>query len=500
MLENRIEKIDKIGVFIFTVIFAVDVVYLSNTTANVPIMDYWRYGQEFLYEIFGGGGVRFHTFWESVNGQRGFLTYFLFFINVKWFHWNTRTAIFFGAVVTYATGLLLLKIFNDEKIMSNIKGMESFEQKSQDLMGLTHRKLEKIFKYLTILGIAVVLFNYLQWEIKTIEFSAPFSVSTLFVVVNLYLADRILNDLNIAYEKVAAYTILLSLCVCFVYSAFFPAVLGGIGLCGAFHFFTHYKEDGFRYMNRYLTVGIGMLCSAIIYLNGIQGAAGSNYNLRVFMGGIWNGEFLKAMTVYFGASLIHSSLHELIPPILWYILGGIVVIIYIIAFVLFYKNRKKINSYFPIMLMIYTVLTGVLLIYGRSLVYGVMSLSASRYAYQSKMGLIGILIIFYQSCNLFDYKKHVVKRNMLKGAACLITALMCMAQLAEFRVSSYRRAYFEALIESMYDIDNKQDSELSGFQANDVSQIRETIDYMKKYRLGVFFYLPEDGRFDQSGN
>ena len=68
---------NKIGVFIVSFFFIIDLVYLSNTTANVPMMDYWRYGNNFLSSIFNGG-IRFDDLWESINGQRAILNYILF--------------------------------------------------------------------------------------------------------------------------------------------------------------------------------------------------------------------------------------------------------------------------------------------------------------------------------------------------------------------------------------------------------------------------------------
>lgn len=41
-----------------------------NATANVPIMDYWRYAYKMLPKIYGGG-ITFSDLWEPINGQRG---------------------------------------------------------------------------------------------------------------------------------------------------------------------------------------------------------------------------------------------------------------------------------------------------------------------------------------------------------------------------------------------------------------------------------------------
>ncbi len=471
-------KRHKIGICIMAVVFFVDLIYLSNTTSNVPIMDYWRYGDEFLYEIFNGG-IRFDTFWESINGQRGFLTYLLFFINVKFFHWNTRVAIFFGSFVTFLTGLLLLYIMD-----SNAKGQG---------------RKAKILEGAIVTGVSMLLFNYIQWEIKVIEFAAPFAVITFFVVLNMWLGDYILNHLDIGYGKIFGYAVLLGLSICFIYSAFFPAVVGAIGLCGMFHFFVQFKKDGFSYIGAYLIVGAGILLAAGFYLAGIQGISGSDFNLVEFGKSILDGEFFKGYAVYLGTTVLHALFSEKFGIRVTGLAGCAVALFYLISIWIYLKHREQIKSYFPVMLIVYSLLAGVLLSYGRGNVYGVAYMASSRYAFQSKMGLIGVLLIF-KSVLKADGQQIARWRYVLNAAAagCVIGALLA-SQAAEFKLSPYRRANYDALIETMHHIDSKEDDELEGFQANTPEQVRNTVEYMKMYRLGVFANLPPDGRYDGTG-
>lgn len=490
---------DKLGVFVLTIIFIVDLIYLSNTAANVPVMDYWRYGQKLLYEIFNGG-IEFRTLWESVNGQRGFLTYVLYVINVKYFHWNTRAAVFFGAVITYITGLLLLEIFSSELKYAENEKDPDVESRDNRKEVQADRKTDTILKYLSVTGMVMILFNYIQFEIKTIEFSAPFSTVTMLIVINMYAADRILNHLDFSYKKVCGFTLFLSLSICFVYSAFFPAVVGAICICGAFHFISCFKRDGMKYIGKYITVGMGILCSAAVYFTEIQGISGSNHNLQIFMESIINGEFFKSIAVYLGSSIVHPFYVERAGFLLVYAAGVIVGMLYFVSAAVFIKNREKIHTYFPVMLILYTLLAGVLISYGRGTEFAPIYLSASRYAVQSKMGLIGVVMIFYQSISISNgqCRRKYADKLIKTIPVCMIIISMLLAQRAEFQISPYRRIYFEGLIEAMYDIENKEDNELAGFQANDALQVRQTIADMKKYRLGVFYYLPDDGRFDQT--
>ena len=473
---NAFIRRNKAGLVILTVFFLTDIVYLLNTTANVPIMDYWRYGDEFLDEIYNGG-IKFSTFWESINGQRAVLTYFLFLINVKIFHWNTRVAVFFGAFVTGLTGLLLLKIMDADP---------DSEVRRPDLW----------LKNLTILGIIMVLFNYVQWEIKTIEFSAPFSVITFFIVLNMWLADRILNNLEMENEKVLWFAVLLGVCICFIYSAFFPAVVGAICICRAIQFFSDYKKDKFRYIGKYLITGSGIAGAAFIYLRGITGVVSSDANLTVFGQNIVNGEFARGLAIYLGSSILHTSFAEKLGFPIIIVTGSVVGILYILAICYCMKYRARMKSFFPLMLMLYTLLSALLLLYGRGNVFGPEYLCSSRYACQSRIGLTGILLVFRE---MMGEGKKVTRLSFLAKVLvpCFIISGMILSQMTEFRLSPFRRLTYDTMIEYIYDIDNKEDEDLSVFQANTPSQVRNTIESMKKYRLGIFYYLPADGRYDQ---
>lgn len=469
----------KIEIAIFTIFFLIDLIYLSNTTANVPIMDYWRFGNNFLYDMFNGG-IQFDSFWESVNGQRGILTYLLFFINVLFFHWNTRIAIFFGAIVTFITGLYLLHCITDYSFADPKK--ESFPTRC----------------FFAIV-MAMVLFNYVQWEIKVIEFSSPFSVNVLFVVFNMHAADRILLNLKKDSSKVIRFAFLLGISICFIFSAFFPAVVGAICICGAYNFFTNYKQDKLAYLKSYIIVGTSILIAALIYLYGAKGITSSDNNIYTFANYFLSGDFFTGMAAYLGSSIVHISITEKYGVNFTICIGYIIALLYGISIYFFFKDRRnKVKPYLPMMLILYTLLVGILLSYGRGNVFDTTYMCSSRYAYQSKLGLIGMLMILL---NTVHYEKEKVI-SWIKNAVKVISISMIVcgllySQKTEYTISPYRRILYEDLIQNMYDIDNLADEELSAFQSENPTYVRQTILYMKMYRLGVFYNLPANGTFDQ---
>lgn len=467
------------GFFILILFFVLDLIYISNTSANIPTMDYWRYGQDFLHDIFNGG-IRFNDFWKSINGQRAFLTYALFYINVKFFHWNTRVSMYFGAIVTFITGIMLICIIDKFKFSSD-------------------EKKDNFIKQILLIVVGLLLFNNIQWEIKLSEFYAPFSVVFLFCILNMWLADRILCDLTVETRKVFLYTVLLGLCICFVYSAFFPAVVGSICICGLIQLIINFKTQKLKYLNKYIIVGVGILTAAAIYMIGIEGIATEN-NFHSFLKSTVNGELIKSILVYLGSGIVHVVMIDEIGYSVVYCLGGVIALLYLFGIIIYFKNIKDIKSYFPLMLILYTLLTGVLISYGRGQVYGVEYMTTSRYAYQSKLGIIGLVWIlgcFLNTANE-NKKKNVAKYILGAMVIIFISGAMLMAQKVENSWSPYRRVAYETWIGYMKNIDSCTSDELKNILANNEEEVRITVKYMKKYKLGIFYYNDNSDLEDSS--
>lgn len=456
------------GFLFLTLCFVVDLIYLSNTTANVPMMDYWRFGKNFLYDIFNGG-IKFSELWESINGQRAFLTYILFYFNVKFFHWNTRVAIYFGAIITYITGCICIYI---------IDKYEFSEDEKKDI----------IIKQILVIVIAMLLFNNVQWEIKVIEFYAPFAIITMFCILNFWFADRILCDMSVGVKTVWLYAILLGISICLVYSAFFPAVIGAICICGLINLVANWREQGIMYINKYIIVGFGIISASMLYMIGIEGISNAENNLSTLLVCLVNGDFLKANLLYLGSGVIHVITVEQMGLPIVYCLGLVIAVLYISSIIAYFKNRKEIVSYFPLMLIFYSLLTGALLAYGRGDVYGLEYMTSSRYAFQSKLGLIGVVLIW--GCCLRqkeDSKSHIIKSIYSGMINVFVICLLLGAYAVENKQSPYRRQYYETCIEQMKKINECSEDGFNMFQANK-DEIEITIDYMKKYRLGIFYY------------
>ncbi|MDO5156766.1 MAG: hypothetical protein Q4D51_12455 [Eubacteriales bacterium] len=375
-----------------------------------------------------------------------------------------------GAIITFLTTLLFISI---------VSKMD-FSQDS---------KKNAIIRQIIIALTAIILFNPVQWEIKTIEFYAPFSIICFFIVCNLWFGDRILNNIGkTPLNVIIYYTIGLGGCICLIYSAFFPAVVFALGVCAIINFVLNYKAERMTNLWKYIIVLTGILISSYLYMYGVKGVDKSGNGFSEFIQSLINGDFAKGILLFLGASVLHVSIIEADGLVKCYVAGSIIALLMLCALILFVVNRSKFNSYIGIMLILYTLMVGVLLSYGRGQNYGIMYMCTSRYAFQSKLGLIGLCLVF-GNCSLWDKESIRSKlrycfRILMSG---VLIVLFWRSYLEEKKISPYRRMLFDSLIQNMYQIEEVSDEELISFQADNPEQVRNTVELMKQYKLGVFY-------------
>ena len=88
------------------IVFVLHIIYLSKSTLNVPIMDYWKYINYFETDIFGDKINILHL-WKNDGIHRSPLQFIFFIFNVKIFSWNTQIEIYLGAVVMAVYTILI---------------------------------------------------------------------------------------------------------------------------------------------------------------------------------------------------------------------------------------------------------------------------------------------------------------------------------------------------------------------------------------------------------
>lgn len=465
-MKRIINKIAEYRLFCYGLccVLGAKLVYLLNATANVPIMDYWRYARKMLYKIYNGG-ITFSDLWEPINGQRGFLNHLLFFLNVKFFHWNTRVEIFGGMIVVLFSTIFLFCL-----LKKDINFKDSFQAIVLQIEGLL---------------IAIIMFNYQQWEIETLEFSLSFSISVASFIIIAWLTNEILSDERFARKYIYIYCVFLLISICFIMSAFFSVMVLSVCAVGSISFISKNKDMKLIYLRYYLMVLLTILISMFFYFYGMTGMTGEGYSVKTFLQSLTNGVFLKSFLYYLSGSLIHVSDSNI--SIKYYSIGFFVLLLYLGTLIYYFKKNIYEKCLIPAIFIMYTLFAGTILIYARGLVFDVEYLASSRYAYQSKIGLIGVVwVMQYLLIDVIE-KKKLIYVGFYFVVCAVIVYLNCTSFMQENEIAKYRRIYGETAIEYIKYPNQMEESDYAIFQ-DTKENVEVVIPLMKEYKLGIFHY------------
>jgi hypothetical protein len=444
--------------------------YLVISTANVPIMDYWRmidhWGEKTMSD-----NLKFRDIWEddSSTGNRNPLMAFLLFINMRFFNYNTQIEIFAGTFFILCTTICLIYTFLKEN---------------------NDKQEQKLKVQFLCLPFILAVFSLNQWEILTLEFSLSFmirifSYTGIFILLNHYLLDAKKDK-----YRIITISVLLIIIICLMSQLFFIALIGSIGIVVFVHICMHYREEKFLYLSNYIYLYTGIIVGTVIYMMnlGFVSTVEININIGEFIIG-----FIKGTLLMLGSSLCNTlSVYPIfnISDYAWmYILGSVAGLLYIFAiFLYFYKKMYK-KTYMPLFLILYCFINIVAIYYARAFRFDLFYMTSSRYTCETTMGLIGILWIFaseiLNTSKIPNFYK-IIKLLAISLGIIFISGNLVYAMFKEKEIGVYRGMYFAAAGNIMREVDNVPDNELNVFQADNVMLARRGIDFLKKYNLNVF--------------
>lgn len=431
------------------------IIYISEASSNVPIMDYWRY-LNCLVEKSYNSGISYSDLC-SVNGiHKSPYQLFLFLLNVKLFHWNTQISMYLSAFVLLVLGVYLYKII--KKIYSTNSYLVQF------------------------LGAVIVLniFSLGAFEIIAQEFALSFVIRILSFVILCQQTSAILNKNN---EKFDNNTWLLALYYLLVINLIGGAYSIGLSVAVLFVIVFDFiknliKKINFNKWNHSVLV-IGLIVGDYIYMHGLAMNQDGNISGEIL-------ELVKSfgegLLVVGGVSLFGSYISLKIA----YITGAITILIHAILLFFYIKKKMYEKTYFPACLYAYSCVFYGMIFLGRG-GFGTEYLLSSRYITDSSLAIIADVIVIVMLIK--GAEKHKILTNIL--SICAVVFIMIgifSTNIKEMRMAPYRKIYDDNLIEIMLDIDNYSDDDLGGFQAQFPQQVRDGVEIMKEYHLGVFNY------------
>ena len=451
---------------VFTVLIGLTIEgieYVLTATANVPMMDYWRYIVQFVDKIYHEG-VTLVDLWIPQEGaaHRAIgMPIFYFLANVKFFGLNTQIEIVLGIVALLINSFFLFFVY------------------------LKRMKWESSIAKCGFVLIALCMFNINQWEILTLEFSLGFMSRIFLILIGFYLFDTLQKKQG--SKLLVAISMLYMFMVACLAGSYAPGALGAIVFVVLAQIFLE-TSDRWKLCAQNLMVVIGFIIGIVFFFNDLGGGTGDGAGARL-IDMVSDGSIFRAIFYMLGSSVLHVSSAQVTQDFsVYFDIGIVMFILYMIAIFIFFKRKIYKMTYMPIMLMAYTACIILIISFGRIPMYGVNYVTSSRYVCETTLGLAGICWIFlYELQFICKYElKGSIKKTFVSSLGVVFILINLKTSYdTEMGIAPYRRIYQESLIEIMVTNEQVTDEEASKFQY-DTWYVNEGIDIMEEYDLGIF--------------
>lgn len=462
---NRIKQYymkNRVFIWGLLVVYVFHIGYLLNSTTNMPLMDYWTYIYEFTDKLFMGN-ISCSDIWTNFTAHRAPFQYICFFVNMKVFAGNTLVSVYLASLVTLITVIYIYNCYTRDFCYNN-----------------------NIIIQIGAVLISTVLFSLNRWEIITLEFSFTFAVRVLLFVIIFDLIDKICHNNENCQKMRWEIGIFIFVTVIFFSSSYFPAMILTIAIIMISALLLAETENKIDFLKTCCIIAGFALLATIIYMyhlnTGTNMSQGDVLSIDFWM------KMLRGLLLMMAGSLTHVNNFN--DRCIYF--GGMISLVYIVCFIIYYKKHLYRLTYLPIMLMLYSIASMIIISYARIGMFDVDYVSASRYTYETSMGIVGIIwicILAYAEENVSSSGKMFIRKKLLFVCIVLLISMsLFITERTERRMAVYRKSYMQTLQEIAYNVEEYSDDELVGFQANQPKYIREGIEKLKKYRLSIFKY------------
>jgi len=338
----------------------------------------------------------------------------------------------------------------------------------------------------TFLVLTLIIFNVIQWEGLTFGYGfvfqspMPFFIAS-FVSLELFLSTGIRKYWPLAFILPTMAVLVFGGTHSF---AFAPA-LGSTFLCYLLTRSSRLTKD---FWFRALMISVFLATIAFLYMYRIHHndyLPNSSYRMDIILASPF--ETLQFFLAAFGASVVgvdaaaYFSFHTIV------IIGLVVVLLYSLVLVLFFRSRMYERTYLPLFLIMQTIFYLFFMTIGRfrlGIAYGM----ASRYTCVSIYGLVALAWIF-----MFILTRSARPTALLKSIICaglvMIFAGLLLTAVVEWRIQPYRKIYFEQIHAIAMHVDTAMPEELSKFEERP-NHVRDSLRLLRDYRLNVYRYVP----------
>lgn len=434
--------------------------YLDITGFRIPIMDFCRwiawYGEKFHQ-----GTMSFMDFFSDKNEQVQPLSLGIIFSVLETSQYNTWPLVIWGGILR-----ILLTFVTAFFVIRETEKSDSYDK--------------KLFAFFGAATVILAGLNLNQWELTNEPFTLTMSVRLIcFFLTFLYLSHILKNLLTRSFRYQILSILLLSVLAAAVSlllsGAYFAAYLGSISLTLLIFCIINRKEIKLVHIPLMLIWAMTVGACFLFYLKSMSGGMPMGTNMPLL-------QYIRGFVIYIGAAVIpqYHSETTLTP----FVIAGICLIAFAcLIFCVLIRTKRLSKAYIALMLILYCIINGIVIAYGRVGYYGAGTMASSRYTVESILGLTGLIwaaVICFPNAKKENFIKAILYAGM---AAIIVSSAYCYKIEADIAI--YRAEYQEQMKEQMLRIDEATDEELTIFQENP-EYVRTMVDFFRDNQLSVF--------------
>lgn len=436
--------------------------YITICGSHVPIMDFFKW-ISFYGETVHSGDMSFAQFFYDVNEQVQPGALALNFLIMEKSGYDMWPMMVIGTV---------------------LQCMKAIALGASVLVAVRKQKNGLIWGWLGAVAVTIAMLNQNQWELMTEPFTVGMAVRCiLFLLTFNYASYLFQHILEKSYWKQVAGIIILSV-LSFAVSlsfaaAYFTGFLGAISIAGIIFIIDRRKEIKARHIGLAVIWGCTVLVTLAVYL--CVAPSSEAADISVLFRHV--SQLLKSLILYYGAAIVPQQLSEG-NPFIFYFFGVVALIATVVIAIMYLAKKELRKQLFPVMLVVYGAITGLVIAVGRISVFGQETMMSSRYCTESILGICGTVIMGVRLCSVKSSKRKGYCLAVSTFALLVISsALLCNAY--EMQIAPYRAIYQDGIVNAMKNAEYLDDDQLLICQAEPL-HVREAVQFLRKNELSIF--------------
>jgi hypothetical protein len=434
--------------------------YVWDTATDLVVADDMYLIKGGFIESYLKGKLTFADLWRPLNVSRILGYNLLQIVNIELSSMNSKLMVLLIPFFMLASAILIYREYRKSLIP---------EHSSE-------------FIAATFLSLTFIIFNVIQWEGFLYSCDLIFQQSMPFFIASFICIELFLLRGNWKYLRLTIILMPLAMLVFNgrLYVSFIPT-LGVVFLCYLLNNRSSLTKD---FWIRALLISVFLVTIAFLYISGINFNVNASYNMsEIFASPLDVSHFILASfaSSVVGTDVFFSCTYVSFDTML--IIGLIIIVLYVLALVLFFKSRMFKRTYLPLFLIMQTFFYLGFMTIGRFELgkdYGM----ASRYTAISVYGLAAMVWIF-----IFNLSHRVKPKMLLKGT--IFTSLMIiffgliLTSIIVWHIQPERKKILEQLHDIAMRVDTATPEELSRFFESP-ERVRASLRLLREYKLNAY--------------